>query len=77
MIAGNVGGRERIEYTVLGDTVNLASRLQDKTKELGDPILLSEQTFAHAGRHISLKARKHSAVPIKGKSQPVNVYACS
>jgi adenylate cyclase len=77
VIAGNVGGRERIEYTVLGDTVNLASRLQDKTKEIGDPILLSEQTFAHAGRDMPLQGRKHSDVPIKGKREPVVVYACS
>jgi adenylate cyclase len=76
VIAGNIGGRERIEYTVLGDTVNLASRLQDKTKELGDPILLSESTFEHARRHMQLQAECHAGVAVKGKRMPVDVYGC-
>ena len=46
MIAGNVRGRERVIYTIVGDAVNQAARLQVKTRELGAPILLTESTCA-------------------------------
>jgi adenylate cyclase len=44
MVAGNIGGQARIEYTVTGDPVNLASRLQSLPKEWGKSVLLSEET---------------------------------
>ena len=75
VIAGNMGGHERIEYTVIGDTVNLASRLQDKTKELETAILCSESTHAHAAQHMPLQANRLPAVRVKGKREAVTVYA--
>ncbi len=77
VVAGNIGGRERIEYTVLGDTVNLASRLQDKTKQLGHPILLSELTFEQANRYGQLRADRYDGLLVKGKRDDVVAYACS
>ncbi|WP_234660896.1 adenylate/guanylate cyclase domain-containing protein [Agromyces marinus] len=74
-IAGNIGGRERIEYTVMGDTVNLAARLEDKTKDVGAPILMSAETYRALGDERDLRATAMTDVAIKGKHDPVTVYA--
>jgi adenylate cyclase len=72
MLVGNVGTPDRFSYTVIGDTVNLASRLEGLNKLYGTPILVSESTFAAArGRVV---ARPVDLVQVKGTHRGIRVY---
>src|SRR5438552_3824333 len=75
MIAGNVGAGGRVTYTIVGDAVNQAARLQVKTRDLGASILLTESTRAALGETNGLVLRPCGAVPLKGVAAPVEVYA--
>ena len=74
VIAGTIGGGSKLEFTLIGDTVNVAARVEQLTKTTGDTILLTQQTVdAMATRPARLVDRESHE--LKGKSAAVQVYA--
>ena len=74
-IVGSVGSPKRLEFTAIGSTVNLASRVEGLTKGLGEDMILTEDTFNALSRRDGLK---HLAPQqIRGLDRPVSIYGLS
>jgi adenylate cyclase len=73
VILGSVGAARRREYTAIGDTVNVAARIEALTRQVRAPILVSESTRELAAGELRFSSK--GAFPIVGKSEPIRVFA--
>lgn len=73
VIAGTVGGGGKLEFTLVGDTVNVAHRVEELTKTTGDPVLLSGQTVAALFRPVATVSRGEQA--LRGRAGNVELHA--
>jgi adenylate cyclase len=73
VVAGTIGGGGRVDFTVIGDAVNTAARVESATRDTGDDLLITYATWMLLNDGDAWLERP--AVPLKGKSQPVRIYA--
>jgi adenylate cyclase len=69
---GNMGAKGQVNYTLIGDEVNLASRLEGVNKEFGTKVIISEATYQPAKDHLDV--RELALIKVKGKKLPVRIY---
>lgn len=73
MVYGNTGSHERFDFTVLGDSVNLASRLEGANKEYRSNVIISEATYEQV-KDRGFITRFLDVIAVKGKTEPVRIY---
>ncbi len=72
MVVGNMGSSSRMDYTLMGDNVNLGARLEGTNKVYRTHIIISEFTYEYVKNHVI--ARELDLIRVKGKAQPVKIY---
>jgi class 3 adenylate cyclase len=74
VVAGSIGGAGRLNFSVIGDAVNLAARVEAATRDTGDDLLITRATHDALTRPVAVVSR--GSVALKGKEEPVEVLAC-
>ena len=72
MVVGNMGSEQRLDYTMMGDSVNLAARLEGANKAYRSNMMISEYTYAACSDEVDV--RELDLLRVVGKTEPVTVY---
>lgn len=72
VVVGNIGSPRHMDFTVIGDAVNIAARLESLTRELDAAILVGPETYEEISPYFNLEAR--ASVVLRGRQQPLNAY---
>jgi adenylate cyclase len=75
VVAGNVGGGGRLEFTVIGDPVNVAARVEAATRQTGDAVLVSGHTRALLSDEAAASLAERPQVPLRGRNEAVPLFA--
>jgi adenylate cyclase len=73
VVAGSIGGGGRLNFSVIGDAVNVAARVEGATRQTGDPILITERTRSELGDGFVTEARGEQQ--LKGLDRPIALHA--
>jgi class 3 adenylate cyclase len=74
VVAGSIGGAGRLNFSVIGDAVNVSARVEAATRDTGDDVLVTGETRDALTRPLPLASR--GTVPLRGKAAPVEILAC-
>jgi adenylate cyclase len=77
VIAGNIGSQSRIKYSVIGDSVNVASRLESLNKEYGSRLLISRDVYLQLPADLADLFVDRGPIKLKGRDQVVRIYSLS
>ncbi|MCA1843396.1 MAG: adenylate/guanylate cyclase domain-containing protein, partial [Actinobacteria bacterium] len=73
-VVGTIGGGGRLDFTVIGDAVNTASRVESATRQTGDDLLITEATRSLLSSPLD-EWLSRPGIPLKGKSEQIGLYA--